>query len=108
MLRALIIAALAVLAAALVVWRPASPLPPAIFVQTVLACPGADTRWAAPATPEAACRRMPFDKVDPQGRLVWVRAWIDVPPALSGSHSGLMVVAAGAASWTAYVNGKAI
>ncbi len=106
MRRLFLLTLLAVLATAVVAWRPAPPKATMLHVVRAAQCPDGDTRWAARATAEAACSRTRFVAIDPQGRRLWIRAWVNAPEAMTRGRNRLFL--AGAASSTIYVNGAQI
>lgn len=78
---------------------------PFAFVTEVRALAGDDPAWATPEHDDSNWALQPPRRVDPQGRIVWIRARVVLPEGFDVSSEPLGVHVAAAGSWEAYWNG---
>lgn len=100
--------AAAVLAAALV--SPAAYAAEPTFppVQTVKVAAADDPRGALPELDDGAWDEMPWQRVDAQGRLLWVRAHVPLPDPAAFDDVPLAVYVSAIAAYEVYFNGERI
>lgn len=104
MTRVLLILAM-VLAGPVVAAAAETPARPFAFVTEVRALAGDDPAWAAPAHDDSKWALQPPWRIDPQGRILWIRARAVLPEGFDRRSEPLGVHVAAAGSWEAYWNG---
>lgn len=78
-----------------------------IYDDTVIVCP-ADRGSAPPDFAAPQCREARFFDVDPQGRALWVRARLSLPPDLAVGEAPLGLFLSAKAASVVYLNGRRI
>ncbi|NZA25557.1 histidine kinase [Luteimonas sp. SJ-92] len=103
----LVVGAAAALAAVSSAAGAASDLPtPAIA--TVKVMEGDDALWAAAEFDDRGWEEMRWYRIDPQGRLVWVRAHVSLPTAPALEEAPLAVYVSALAAYEVHWNGERI
>lgn len=101
--------AIAVLAAAVGVWiavtAATSPVPPPDLVRIRH---GDDPAWADPGYDDRHWEQVPWRRVDPQGRVLWVRARAPIPADFDADTTPLAVYVSALAAYEVYWNGVLI
>jgi len=100
MMAAIVVAALATGAAL------ANPRYP--HIENVRVAVGDDPLWAAADFDDRGWEEMPWYRVDPQQRLLWVRSEVTLPNAVDMDAAPLAVAVAALASYEVYWNGERI
>ena len=77
----------------------------AVFVDEVRVHEGDDPAWAAPDFDDGAWPEQFASRVDPQGRILWMRARVDAPANTDLSKVPLAIRVTMAGSWELYWNG---
>jgi hypothetical protein len=77
-----------------------------VFVDNVRVHEGDDPAWAAPDFDDGAWQKQFAFRVDPQGRILWMRAHVDAPADVDLAKVPLAIRATMAGSWELYWNGK--
>ena len=77
-------------------------------VDNVLVRVGDDPQWSSPALDETGWEEMPWYHINPQKRLLWVRAHVQVPADFDTSAEPFGVLISGTASYEVFWNGKRI
>lgn len=103
------------LLAVLVAWlfvvpAQATPSAPAMLpqLQTIRVAEGDDPAWAQPDFDDSAWPTRPWQQIDPQGRLLWLRAHIVLSPEVHAAARPLGVQVAALAAYEVYWNGQRI
>ncbi|HYP79163.1 MAG TPA: hypothetical protein VEQ17_02655, partial [Steroidobacteraceae bacterium] len=78
---------------------------PKAYVDDVRVHEGDNARWAAPGLDDSAWTRQAAFRVDPQGRILWMRANVDAPAGVDLSKVPLAVRVTMTGSWDLYWNG---
>lgn len=78
---------------------------PTVFVDDVRVHAGDNPAWAAPGFDDSAWTRQAAFRVDPQGRILWMRARVDAPADIDPARVPLAVRVTMAGSWDLYWNG---
>jgi MFS family permease len=78
---------------------------PTVFVDDVRVHEGDDPAWAAPGLDDRAWPEQSAYRVDPQGRILWMRARIDAPTNADPAKVPLAIRVTMAGSWELYWNG---
>ncbi len=86
----------------------ASAAPAYLAVDVVQAREGDDTSWSSRNLDDGGWQTMHWERVDPQGRMVWIRAHIAIPPGFDTTSTPLGVYFSAAASYEAWWNGVRI
>ena len=79
---------------------------PIVVVNDVRVNEGDNPVWAAPDFDDTAWNRQKAFRVDPQGRILWMRASVDVPANVDSARVPLAVSVTMAGSWDLYWNGR--
>jgi hypothetical protein len=79
-----------------------------VFVDHVRAHEGDDPAWAAPDFDDSAWTEQFAYRVDPQGRILWMRAHVDAPASIDVAKVPLAMHVTMAGSWELYWNGLLI
>lgn len=79
-----------------------------VDVDAVTACPASQADTAPPDFTAPGCRSTGLWTVDPQHRSLWLKARIEVPPALLATSSPLGLFVSGKFASTAWVNGRLV
>lgn len=79
-----------------------------VDVDAVTACPASQADTTPPDFSAPGCRTTGLWTVDPQHRSLWLRARLDVPPALLTASTPLGLFVSGKFATTAWVNGRRI
>jgi hypothetical protein len=77
-----------------------------VLVDNVRVREGDDAAWAASDFDDGAWVEKPTYRVDPQGRILWMRARVDAPANLDTAKVPLAIRVMMAGSWELYWNGK--
>lgn len=77
-------------------------------VDTVRVRVGDDPRWSSPALDETSWETMPWYRIDPQDRLLWVRAPVEIPADFDTSAEPFGVLISATASYEVFWNGTLI
>ena len=78
---------------------------PTVFVDDVRVHEGDDPAWAAPGFDDNGWTQQSAYRVDPQGRILWMRAIVDAPANVDVAKVPLAVRVTMAGSWELYWNG---
>ena len=76
-----------------------------VFVDDVRVHEGDDPAWAAPDFDDGDWSEQSAYRVDPQGRILWMRARVDAPATVDASKVPLAIRVTMAGSWELYWNG---
>jgi hypothetical protein len=76
-----------------------------VFVDDMRVSEGDNPAWAASGFDDSAWTRQLAFRVDPQGRILWMRARVDVPADVDQTRVPLAVRVTMAGSWELYWNG---
>jgi hypothetical protein len=78
---------------------------PPVLVDDMRVSEGNDPTWAVPGFDDSAWPQHKAFRVDPQGRILWMRARVDVPSDVDPARVPLSVRVTMAGSWELYWNG---